>query len=242
MSMKSHVYSNKYYDYIDKGSLSSADIIVPMVKSIFEVKSVMDVGSGRGAWLQIWQEHGVSDLVGVDGSYVELESFRVSPSVFFPHDITKPLNLKRKFDVVQSLEVAEHIDEKYADILIDTITRHGDFVLFSAAVPGQGGEHHVNEQPISYWVNKFKMRGYIASDTFRPALMGIKSVEPWYKNNLLFFVNEKKLNEIELVSFPSREYQAPLSWKMRTSILKLFPRNVIEILAKLNHFVSRSLS
>lgn len=240
--MDSHVYSNKYYDYIDKGSLSSANVIVPMAQSISQIHSVLDVGCGRGAWLQIWQENGVSDLVGLDGSYVELDSFRIAPSSFLGHDITKPIDLKRKFDLVQSLEVAEHIDEKYADVLIDTITRHGDFVLFSAAVPGQGGEHHVNEQPISYWVNKFKMRGYTASDVFRPDLIGNSSVEPWYRNNLVLFVKEDKFHNSELPSFPSPDYHVPFSWKMRTTILKLFPRNVIEKLARVNHAISRVVS
>ena len=44
--------------------------------------------------------------------------------------------------------------------LVATITKHGDAVLFSAAIPGQGGQDHLNEQWPEYWQKKFEVNGY----------------------------------------------------------------------------------
>lgn len=141
-----HLYNDDFYAYISQGSRDSAQVIVPLVLDEMSIDRMVDVGGGAGAWAKVWEEAGVTTTL-VDGDYVE------NPMVkdFRAHDLSKPIDLGERFDLVQTLEVAEHLPETSASDFVDTLTRHGDIVLFSAAVKGQGGEHHVNEQPVEYW-------------------------------------------------------------------------------------------
>ena len=140
-------YDKTFFDYIQQGASKSADAVTSRVFRLLPVTSVLDIGCGRGTWLAQWKTLGVTDILGVDGSYVSAESLVIPPANFRAADLCRPLELGRRFDLVQSLEVAEHLPAAAADTLVSTLTRHGDIVLFSAARPGQGGESHLNEQP-----------------------------------------------------------------------------------------------
>ena len=55
----------------------------------------------------------------------------------------------------------------------------------SAALPGQGGTHHVNEQWIDYWANMFGQHGYQPFDFLRPLFWDDARIEPWYRQNAI---------------------------------------------------------
>lgn len=63
------------------------------------------------------------------------ELLYVSESIFYAHDLTKPLHLNRRFDLALSLEVAEHLPKKSAEIFVDTLCKLSDTIIFSAAIP-----------------------------------------------------------------------------------------------------------
>jgi 2-polyprenyl-3-methyl-5-hydroxy-6-metoxy-1,4-benzoquinol methylase len=65
--------------------------------------------------------------------------------------LIQPLDLEKEFDLVVSLEVAEHLPASAADQFVNTLVKHGKKILFSAAIPGQGGQDHLNEQWPDYW-------------------------------------------------------------------------------------------
>ena len=72
------------------------------------------------------------------------------------------------------------------------MTKLGDVILFSAAVLGQGGTNHVNEQMPSYWAKKFLRLGYVGIDCIRPEVWENYKVQVWYRQNTLMYVNSKK--------------------------------------------------
>ena len=119
--------------------------IIQFISDTPSIRNILDVGCGKGAWLSQWRELYTKDIQGLDGSYVDKQTLLIPKDNFLDVDLTDGFQLNRKFSLVQCLEVAEHLDEKFADILIKSIISHGDIVSFSAAQPGQGGEHHVNE-------------------------------------------------------------------------------------------------
>jgi hypothetical protein len=151
------------------------------------------------------------------------------------------LDLGRRFDLAQSLEVGEHLPESAAEILVDSLTSHSDRVLFSAAVTGQGGEFHINEKPLSFWQNIFAERGYTAFDCVRPHLKTVWDVEPWYKYNTILYVNKvgrKGLPEDVLITEVPVGTLVPnggnASWRLRRAIVSLLPRNMVTWIAQMN--------
>lgn len=193
-------YDASFYDSIDNPAFFSAGEIVPEIMSIFNPSSVLDFGSGTGSWLKVFQSNGVNDVIGIDGPWVPKEKLQISESNFIRHDLTKKIDLQRSFDLVISLEVAEHIDEKYADLFVDQLVTHGQIIMFSAAIPHQGGTSHINEQWPTYWAEKFISKGYIVLDLLRPKFWDNPKVDFWYKQNVLIFIKDSKLS-----GFPNLE-------------------------------------
>ncbi|MEJ1938736.1 methyltransferase domain-containing protein, partial [Nostoc sp. NIES-2111] len=157
----------------------AAKEIVPVLMEILNPTSVIDVGCGIGTWLSVFHSFGVEDILGIDGESIDKSSLRlhIDGSKFIAHDLTKPFQCARKFDLVISLEVAEHLPEEAADIFVKTLVSLGDYIIFSAAVPNQGGTGHINEQWPTYWSIKFKQYGFETYDCIRYAFWSNRNVD-----------------------------------------------------------------
>jgi SAM-dependent methyltransferase len=165
----------------------AADTVVPLLVHQFSVKSVLDVGCGLGTWLSVFAKYGVNDLVGIDGDYVDLNELYIESNCFVALDLSKEFNMSRQFDMVVSLEVAEHLPKSSADKFVASLCRHGDLIVFSAAIPGQGGSGHLNEQWSEYWDEKFDRCGFNKYDIIRPLIWNDSSVDPWYRQNMYIY-------------------------------------------------------
>lgn len=161
---------------------SSAQRILQFIA--LEGKAVVDFGCGNGDWLLEASEQGATTILGLE-TYA-LAGTRVLPIPTIEFDLTKPVVLDRQFDLALCLEVGEHIQSEYADDLVASLTRLAPLVLFSAAVPSQGGVGHVNEQPPAYWAEKFQSHDYACFD-FRREIWADPAIEPWYAMNVLAF-------------------------------------------------------
>jgi len=184
-----HRYDDLFYRYQREGAARSASQVLPRVLRHLDVRSVLDVGCGAGAWVKAYEDLGVPTCVGIDGDYVDRSVLLMKPENFQPLDIARPFDLGRQFDLVQCLEVAEHVPSHAGDVLIDNLARHGRMVLFSAAPPGQGGEDHINERPYGYWRDAFARHGFQLYDFVRPEMRDDPLIEPWYRFNVLFFAH-----------------------------------------------------
>jgi SAM-dependent methyltransferase len=179
--------------------------LVEQLQMVFAPRSVLDVGCGVGGWLASWQRAGVDDVRGVDGEWVPRELLQIAPERFTPMDLSHPHFLARTFDLVLSLEVAEHIAPGAARGFVAFLVSCGPIVCFSAAPPHQGGEDHVNEQPPQYWRELFSEFGYIGFDWLRPALWDESSLAYCYRQNVLLFVNSGALGQLERAAAKSAE-------------------------------------
>ncbi len=193
--VEQQLYTRTFYEWHQDGSLQSAREVVPIVLELVNPQSVVDVGCGTGAWLSVFKQAGVTDCLGVDGDYVEPSLWLIAPEEFVSHDLKQPLKLGRTFDLVVSLETAEHLPADCADRFVASLTTLGNVVLFSAAIPFQGGDGHINEQWVEYWAGRFQQRGYQAIDCLRERVWGNDRVQPWYAQNLLFFVRHDALDQ-----------------------------------------------
>jgi Methyltransferase domain len=170
-----------YQHSADLGGIASAEAALTAVSPF---ASMLDVGCGGGPWMRAAMMRGVEDVRGVEGIIVHDEARHVPRDLIDIRDLTQPLNLGRKFELVVCLEVAEHLDARHASTLVKSLAAHGDYVLFSAACPGQAGTHHVNCQWPSYWQGMFNANGFACYDTIRWRLWNTKIIYPWYRQNL----------------------------------------------------------
>jgi SAM-dependent methyltransferase len=188
-------YSADYFDAFREGALASARVVVPMLEEWFRPRSVVDVGCGSGAWLAVWREHGVTDILGIDGPYVDPSTLLISPAQFQALDLRRPFALDRKFDLALCLEVAEHLPARVAASLVRSLINLAPIVLFSAAVPLQTGAGHINERWPNYWRDQFAHHDYMFLDPIRPRIWHDARVEIWYRQNIFLAVQRELVNE-----------------------------------------------
>ena len=186
-------YDKDFYRNIESGSRASAEGVLPIVKQHLCVRSVVDFGCGNGVWLNVWKRFRNQRVLGLDGSYVDQSTLSIATDEFVPADLSQQIDLRETFDLVQSLEVAEHIPSSKADVFVDNLVRHGRHILFAAAVPGQLGVDHVNERSYDYWRCLFAKRDYSLFDAIRPAIRDQYSIKWWYRYNLLLFVEKSQI-------------------------------------------------
>ena len=246
--MIEHQYSHDFYDYIDAGSRRSARAVAGLLLPEMKITSLLDVGAGHGAWAAEWLAAGVEDVLAVDGDYVARDQLAIPARNFLAHDLATPLDLGRKFDLVQTLEVAEHLPHAKADLFVDNLVAHGDVILFSAAVPHQGGEHHVNEQPPEYWRRLFGAKGYEAFDWLRPQLADQRHVKPWYRFNSFVYANEAGQQRLSAAILATRaDPGQPLSiggdfsWGVRRAMVRLMPTSLVKPVAMVKASVEARL-
>ncbi len=187
------IYSRQFYMDIHLGAYRSAKEVVPSVLELLRPRSVVDVGCGIGSWLAVFREHGITDVLGLDGANVDLGLLQIPREQFLAADLAQPLHLDRQFDLAMALEVAEHLAEDRAATFIASLVKLAPVVLFSAAVPNQGGHHHVNEQWPGYWVNHFARHGYLVLDCLRDKVWLNDRVDWWYSQNMLLFCSPQAL-------------------------------------------------
>lgn len=235
-----HIYDNHFMDYTGDSSRHSAMTIASLLREPLVIGSVLDVGCATGTWLRAWLDTGVGEIQGVDGDYVDRSRLRIEGKCFRSADLSQPLVLGRRFDLVQSLEVAEHIDESCADRFVQNLVDHSrGLVLFSAAPPGQGGEYHINEQPLEYWRRKFARHDYQVFDAVRPAIAADASISFWYRYNTLLYVHADRFDSLPASIAASRigdasriPDPAPLVFRARKLIVRAMPYSLQQALAR----------
>jgi len=186
----SKIYNEEFFESVTKGEFLCSFDMAKIILEILKPKSIIDIGCGNGIHLNAFKECGITDYVGYDGSEVALKKSLLPKGEIILHDLRKPLSLNRKYDLCCCIEVAEHIEERYAKTLINTLVGLSDLILFTAAVPKQGGTNHVNEQPHEYWKNLFKQKGYFYCDYTSEKLrrlFWVVNINDWIYNNLMVF-------------------------------------------------------
>ena len=184
-------YTKSYYQEIQATSVSSAKALVPLINELVHPKSIVDVGCGTGIWLREWDKQGISDYLGIDGDYIREEQLVIAKEKFLHANLDKGFRLPLKYELVVCLEVAEHIQPPAAKEFIASLCASGDVILFSAAIPGQGGLNHINEQYPHYWATLFKQHGFSPYDCIRERIWLNEKIDTCYRQNILFYVRDE---------------------------------------------------
>lgn len=186
-------------DAVRDGAIQSAEAVLGYyARDRSTPAGVLDVGAGEGHWLDAaharWPG---SSMLGLD-LIERTDTFPMVTHWDADGDVELPLHAgpgsppdppekttHRRWPLVLCLEMAEHVSPASGDRLVAELCRVGAAVLWSAAIPGQGGDGHVNEQPPAYWNERFNRHGWFLVDPFRFQLWGDERIECWYRQNLL---------------------------------------------------------
>lgn len=170
----------------DDLGMSSLNPILKVEKIVQLVRpqSVLDVGCGTGQTVMQLHQLGI-DVLGIEASRLAV---RRCPrrDLILRHDLRKKMELHRLFGLVWCFEVAEHIHPRYVNIFLGNLVRHSQIIALSAAHPGQGGEGHFNEQPPSYWEQKFSDYGYLLHEAWTAEM---KAVPEFFSGNMMVFTS-----------------------------------------------------
>ncbi|WP_175574467.1 class I SAM-dependent methyltransferase [Algoriphagus marinus] len=191
--------NNRIFSYdLQVYNKKSAEVVIPLLRSFQSFNSVLDVGCGIGTWLAIAKSNGIPIIRGIDGDYDDksLLFSNISKKEFIATDLNKGFNLDQHFDIAICLEVVEHLVSDSAPIVVQSLVRHSDVILFSAAIPGQGGQNHINEQWPNYWAKLFEEHDFVFLDIIRPLIWNNPNVDFWYKQNIFLVV--KNTHELAL--------------------------------------------
>ena len=190
--MRNPKYDRRFYDNQRVNSYNSARIVLTFLFGVYQPKSIVDFGCGVGTWLAAANElsGGAGEYVGIDGDWGDKRERLPTYVDYVPHDLSKPIELGKKFDLAMSLEVAEHLPATAAQQFVHTIASSSDVVLFGAAVPGQGGVGHINEQYQSYWIALFADQGFLCFDIVRPQFFSDSRVGVAYRQNAFIYIKE----------------------------------------------------
>jgi SAM-dependent methyltransferase len=183
-------YNRAFYDMIRPGIQASAGpVLDALYKDVLGMefpRRVLDVGCGEGWWASEWAARG-AEVVGVDSG--EIPPYALAPGFGFRSlDLMDPTwaDGLGRFDLVSCLEVGEHLPSTRAAGLVAELGTLTDTVLWSAAIPGQGGTGHLNEAAPRIWADLFEAEGFSVSGALRWMIWEDSRIENWYRQNLLY--------------------------------------------------------
>ena len=189
-------YSPYFYDSVSSRAQKTAIITSDIVSRLLTPQSMVDIGSGLGIWSKVFLSAfpSMTNLVAID---LERHKSRILDSLeeipafnFLERNLESVEGLPDShYDLAICVEVLEHVSPKAAQNIFDEFSKKCSFIVFGAAIKGQGGTHHINEQSFEFWTNEMLRRGLIPVDVFRPQLLRDKQVPGYYKYNMILWFN-----------------------------------------------------
>ncbi len=167
----------------------NGELIADILFDYFKPRTAIDLGCGLGFVLRALKGRGVA-VTGVEGEWVATAAPEIERDDYILADLNEPFSVNDRFDLALSLEVAEHLKPERSEAFVDELCALSDTILFSAAIPGQGGYGHINPKFQDEWAALFAERDYKCYDPVRRQLAQHDVAFNWFTQNILLFVKE----------------------------------------------------
>lgn len=186
---KDVIYDDKFFNKNLEWNVPIAAKLAGVLIDYFNPVSVVDLGCGNAEFISEFQKKGIA-IQGYEGSRSAIEKALIDKKYIRLFDLRNKIESDKRYGLALCLEVAEHIENKFSQRLVENLTNLSDTIIFTAAPPGQGGHFHINEQPREFWVNIFKERNYDYDGQMTERVktaMREKKILWWYCDNLMIF-------------------------------------------------------
>jgi hypothetical protein len=237
-------YSESFYSSVGSRASIAASIVMGSVKQWYSPSSIVDYGAGPGVWsIEAAKVFPNASVLALD--YEAATIFSEEFESKRPKNlITLELNFEEEksipvvnLDMAICVEVLEHLSEEAANRVFNSICSTAGIVIFSAAVPGQGGTGHINEKPKNYWVSRFVENDFLVFDTFAQNLQH-PQVPDYYRNNCFLAINSKfltsdRLNCLKLLTSLSQnilnDHRSRLL-VLRHTLTRMIPSEIVTLI------------
>jgi SAM-dependent methyltransferase len=183
-------YGPSFYQRRREITLGAAKVVLGYLFARHRIASVVDFGCGTGTWLSVAKSLGATRVKGLEGTWVNTDMLDDPTIELCTRELEKEGSVPGEFDLAISLEVAEHLPRARAASFVAELAAASTLILFSAAIPGQTGVGHVNEQWQSYWARLFSQRGFQNFDVIRPLIWNKRELPVWYRQNMLLYAKD----------------------------------------------------
>jgi len=158
------VYSNKFFAKRTKKFEWETPITKEFVHR-HNIKSFLDIGCALGRCLTGALRGGATIVKGIDVGYEAMKEYipdELTSLISFG-DAVKPLDIDgAPFDLVWSMEVAEHLIPEGSDQYVENLYNLSSRLILITAcdeINRRGSHGHINVQPRQYWIDKFTKIG-----------------------------------------------------------------------------------
>lgn len=219
--------------------LKNPSIIVGEILKHFSPKTVIDLWCWLWSFVKVFQDYWI-DAYWVNGERTERDKLFIDDKSLLIYNLEQYHDFWKQYDMALSLEVAEHIDEKYSDNFVKTITSCSDIIIFSAAIPWQTWQNHINLQSPEYRERKFNTYWYNFYDVFRHIFWNNEEIFWWYKQNIFlvakkwvkipdsliekpprYIIHPDLFNSQNVRRFPTKKLRRILLWRILYSIFPI---------------------
>jgi hypothetical protein len=168
--------------------LAAERAFLTFVNGIRSFRSVVEFGCGFASWLRVARELGATEIRGYDIPDLPFAARGLADAEFRAADLAQFISVDKVFDLAICLEVAQRLPAGAAASLVRTLCSAADWVLFSAAVPFQGGADHINENWMEYWAGLFSGNGFLCYDILREKVWYDREIPFYYRQNSCLYV------------------------------------------------------
>jgi hypothetical protein len=185
------MYSAAFHKAIESDELPQAVRLANYIQTYIKPYVFYDFGCSTGLYLREVKKR----LPMIESKGFEFSEEAIATALcpdIIKTDLTVPLFFGKKSNTLGlCLEVLEHIDDSFWREVLTNLTNHCDILIFSAALPGQGGTGHINCRPRIDWIRRFHELGWVVDADATQHLVGYMKQGlhmGWFVANALVFI------------------------------------------------------